>query len=413
MTLKARVILVAIIGTVLGLTVSMSGRLLDAAAAARSVPRYGEQSGNTAEFLAAVIDRVQSEYVDQLDEQTLIDSAIRGIVEELDSHSRYLDSAAYEEIRISSSGNYSGVGLDVSLQDGRVTVIAPLEGAPAEAAGILPGDIVLAVDDVAVTASNYEGTAGRMRGAPGTTVTLDVQRDGFPEPLRFALKRADVRVKTVRDDYLGDGFGYVRLTGFSDSTADELDAAADRLRDEAEGPLRGLVLDLRNNPGGVLDGAVAVADRFLDGGLIVRGTGRIEHARFEESAKPGDSLEQVPLVVLVNKGSASASEIVAGAIKDHGRARIVGERTYGKGSVQTVMPLTDSSALKLTTARYLLPSGRTINGIGIEPDFPVSNPDPQQQFEGRIRSVPIGEDPQLQRALTVLGYNPIALSRLP
>lgn len=406
MTLQGRTILVVVVGIVLGLTVSVSGRMLDDAAALDDAVRYSEIEGDTAQVLAQVIDRVRREYVDQIDEQRLIDGAIRGIIEELDSHSKFLDSSAYEEIRISSTGSYSGIGLDVSLTDGRVTVVEPLEGAPAARAGILAGDVVIAVDDIAVDETNLERTAGRMRGEPGTTVTLEVRREGIAAPLRFDLVRSDVRVRTVRRAYLGDGFGYVRLTSFAETTAVDLDAAGRDLNREAGGRMRGLILDLRNNPGGVLDSAVAVADRFLDKGLIVRGAGRIGHSRFEETASAGHDLEDVPLVVLVNAGSASASEIVAGAIKDHGRARIVGERTYGKGTVQSVMPLTEGSAIKLTTSRYITPSGRTINGTGIEPDVFVRNSEPNKQFLGRRGRVSIAEDDQLQRALRALGHEP-------
>jgi carboxyl-terminal processing protease len=217
----------------------------------------------------------------------------------------------------------------------------------------------------------------------------------------------------VRSAYLGDGYGYIRLMSFSDSTAADLDAAASALRNDAQADLRGLVLDLRNNPGGVLDAAVEVADLFLEDGLIVRGTGRIRQARFEQYAHAGGQLERVPLTVLVNNGSASASEIVAGAIKDHDRARLVGERTYGKGSVQTVVPLTEGSAIKLTTSRYLTPSGRSINGTGIEPDVLVRNADPARQYRGANSPVSLDEDRQLQEALRLIGYDPIALSKLP
>jgi carboxyl-terminal processing protease len=365
------------------------------------------------EQLVEVMERVRREYVDQIDDKRLIESAIRGMVQELDSHSRYLDTQQYEEIRIATTGNYSGVGLDVSLEDGRVTVVSPLDDAPAARAGIQPGDVVVSVDDMPVDDANVEDTVSRMRGEPGTEVTLSVLRDGRGDPVRFALTRAQIQVKTVRSAYLGDGYGYIRLMSFSDSTAADLGAAASALRNDAQADLRGLVLDLRNNPGGVLDAAVEVADLFLEDGLIVRGTGRIRQARFEQYAHAGGKLERVPLTVLVNNGSASASEIVAGAIKDHDRARLVGERTYGKGSVQTVVPLTEGSAIKLTTSRYLTPSGRSINGTGIEPDVLVRNTDPARQYRGANSPVSLDEDRQLQEALRLIGYDPIALSKLP
>lgn len=413
MSLKIRSILVLVVGTVLGLTVSLGSHVLAERQMRRAEQAAEPVAAEYLEELVEVMQRVRREYVDQIDDRRLIESAIRGMVRELDDHSRYLDTRQYEDIRIATTGNYSGVGLDVTVEDGRVTVVSPLDDAPAAAAGIMPGDVVVSIDDVAVDASNAEETVSRMRGEPGTEVTLDVLRQGRGEPQRFALKRARIQVKTVRSAYLGDGYGYVRLTSFSDSTAADLDAAARALRDEAHEDLRGLVLDLRNNPGGVLDAAVDVADLFIDKGLIVRGTGRVRQARFEQYAGTGDDLEGVPLIVLVNNGSASASEIVAGALKDHNRGRLVGERTYGKGSVQTVMPLAEGSAIKLTTSRYLTPLGRSINGIGIEPDVLVRNLDPRRQFRGPDGGVPLAEDRQLQEALRLIGYDPIALSKLP
>jgi carboxyl-terminal processing protease len=395
------------------LTVSLGSHVL----AGRQVVRAERVAEPVAteylEQLVEVMQRVRREYVDQIDDRQLIESAIRGMVKELDDHSRYLDTRQYEDIRIATTGNYSGVGLDVSVEDGRVTVVSPLDDAPAAAAGIMPGDVLVSIDDVLVDESNAEETIGLMRGEAGTEVTLDVLRQGLDAPMHFALKRARIQVKTVRSTYLGDGYGYIRLTSFSDTTAADLDAAARALRADAHDELRGLVLDLRNNPGGVLDAAVDVADLFIDEGLIVRGTGRIRQARFEQYAEAGDALEGIPLTVLVNNGSASASEIVAGALKDHDRGRLVGERTYGKGSVQTVVPLTEGSAIKLTTSRYLTPLGRSINGIGIEPDVLVRNRDPRRQFRGADGGVPLAEDRQLQEALRLIGYDPIALSKLP
>lgn len=403
MSLRVRSILVIVVGTVLGVIVSLSSSVLEAMNAGSRAAARAAYPNASVEVLAEVIERISAEYVDQVDERSLVESAIRGILEDLDGHSRFLDSDAYDEIRISSSGSYSGIGLDVSLRDGKVTVISPHEGAPAAAAGILPGDVVIAVNDIAVEETNLERAVDSMRGEAGTEVTLDVQRPGVAEALRFSLTRSDIRVRTVRSEYLGDGFGYLRLTGFAETTAPDLDEAAGVLKAQANQGLRGVVLDLRNNPGGLLESAVDVADRFLESGLIVRGSGRIRNSRFEQFANAGDSLEEVPLVVLVNAGSASASEIVAGAIKDHNRARIVGERTYGKGSVQTVMPLSEHTAIKLTTSRYITPSGRSINGTGIEPDVLVRNTDPRRQYRGRDSIVRPDEDAQLQRALSVLG----------
>ena len=241
-----------------------------------------------------------------------------------------------------------------------------------------------------------------------------MKRAGAPEPLRFALTRSAVRVKSVTGDYLGNGLAYIRLSAFTDSTPRDLDQTVRDLKATAGiKQLLGVVLDLRGNPGGVLDAAVRVADAFLADGLIVSGTGRVEQARFEQFAHPGGVLEGVPTVVLVNHGSASASEIVAGALKDHHRARIVGERTYGKGSVQTVMPLGEGTAIKLTTSRYLTPSGRSINGSGIEPDVVVVNADAKREYRGRDGRVAVRDDTQLFEALRLISYDSIAQTATP
>ena len=408
MSLTARGILVLIIGTVLGLTVSIGGQYLRQAEAQQ---RAAAAHPDPLTVLSDVIARVQEEYVDQIDSRVLVESAIRGIVEELDGHSRYLDSLDYEDIRITASGRYAGVGLDVTLRDGAPTVIGAIADTPAEHAGILPGDVVVAVDGAPVTAENFHTMVGRMRGPAGTRVVVAVARDGADEPLDFQLERAEIEVQSVTGEHLSDGFAYIRLSGFAENTAPGLDLVAARIEQEAGRRLRGIVLDLRDNPGGVLEAAVEVTDRFLESGLIVRGTGRNAHARFEHRAKAGHALETPPLVVLVNRGSASASEIVAGALRDHRRARIVGTETFGKGSVQMIMPLAAGHAMKITTSRYLLPSGRSLNSGGIQPDIWVGNDDPQRIFRGTRSGVPVSEDRQLVRALRTLGYTPLALSQ--
>ncbi|MDH3506366.1 MAG: S41 family peptidase [Gammaproteobacteria bacterium] len=411
MSLKIRCILVVVVGVVLGLTVSVGSTVL----ASRNVTGPLVQDRRVIselELLADVIDHVRREYVDVVDEEALIASAIRGVIAELDKHSRYLDPSEYEEIQISAAGNYAGVGLDITVDEGKVTVIAPIDGTPAQRAGILPGDIVVSVDDVEIEAGNIDAAVRRMRGAPGTEVTVHVHRQGEQEPLRFALTRSTIQVQTVRGRYLGDGIGYLKITCFSDTTAADLTRAAGILETDADGALRGLVVDLRNNPGGVLDAAVAVADAFLEDGLIVRGSGRAGDARFERHAQPGDELENIDVVVLVNSGSASASEIVAGALKAHDRAELVGERTYGKASVQTVMPLADGRAIKLTTSRYYTASGRSINGTGIEPDVVVRADNPRALFGSPGVQIAPADDNQLQTALGVLERRPVALSRV-
>lgn len=410
MSLKVRCILVVVVGAVLGFTVSIgSGVLASRNVTAASIGH--ERRDADLELLAEVIDHVRREYVDVIDEEQLVASAINGIIGELDKHSRYLDPNEYTEIQISAAGNYAGVGLDITVDDGKVKVVAPIGGTPAERAGILPGDVVVSVDGVQIESGDIEDAVSRMRGVPGTEVTVGVQREGEPEPLRFALTRSTIQVRTVRSRYLGEGVGYLKVTGFSDTTGDDLARATEALQQGADPALSALVLDLRGNPGGVLDAAVVVADAFLKRGLIVRGSGRAGDARFERYAQAGDDLEEIPIAVLVNAGSASASEIVAGALQANGRAQLVGERTYGKGSVQTVMPLTDGRAIKITTSRYFMASGQSINGRGLEPDLVVAASDPKALFGNPGSEIDPLDDNQLQAALGVLRDKPLALSR--
>jgi carboxyl-terminal processing protease len=407
MSLKLRSILVLLVGTVLGLAVSLGGTVLAQREADRVAVAEVADVGLSPEYinlLARVVERVRKEYVDPIEEQRIIENAIRGILSDLDPHSKYLPPDDYEEVRISTTGNYSGIGLDVSIENGRVMVVSPLPGAPAAEAGIQPGDQLLAVDGVPVDIDDLEKTVSRMRGKAGTTVRLEVSRDGAENPLEFDIVRADIHVQTVRAELVDERIAYVRLTSFSNTTDDDLAAAAIDLQAKAPNGLEGMVLDLRNNPGGVLEAAVDVADLFLSEGLIVRGSGRARQARFERYAGAGDPLEDIPLVVLVNGGSASASEIVAGALKDHGRALLVGSKTYGKGSVQTVMPIGEGSAIKLTTSLYITPSGAQINGIGIEPDVPVKSAGAKRIYAGTGGADAMLEDQQLREALRTVGY---------
>lgn len=321
-----------------------------------------------ARVLAEILERVKRDYVEPVSDRQLMDNAVRGMLAELDPHSRYLDPGEYEEIRISTSGTYTGVGLELQTDDGRVGVVTPIEGTPAARAGIQAGDAILTIDGKPVDHRNVSQAILRMRGPAGSHVLLSVAREGHTEPLAFDLQRRAVDVHSVRSQPLEAGYAYLRISQFSDTTAKDLRSALQRLNRETPGGLRGLVLDLRDNPGGVLDAAVDVADSFLEQGLIVTASGRTREATFRHEAAPGDLLAGAPLVVLVNGGSASASEIVAGALQDNRRAMIVGTRTFGKGSVQTVMPLSGGRAIKLTTSRYFTPSGVSIQGQGITPD---------------------------------------------
>jgi len=297
------------------------------------------------------------------------------MVAPLHPHSAFLDSAQFEEIRLSTMGSYPGVGIEVVAEDGVVKVLHPIEGSPAQQAGLEPGDELVRIDGNEIGA-DLAGAIALMRGASGSLVKLSIRRAGRPGLIEYALHRAQVEVHSVAQQSLEPGYGYLRITSFSETTPGDVGRAVARLRRDNPGGLKGLVLDLRNNPGGVLESGVAVADDFLDSGVIVTADGRTSEARFRMDATPGDLIDGAPLVVLVNGGSASASEIVAGALKDHGRALLIGRRTYGKGSVQTVMPLTHGGAVKLTTSRYFTPSGTSIHGKGIVPDIVQDGPGP-------------------------------------
>ncbi len=324
-----------------------------------------------ARLLAEVLEHVRRDYVERVDDRTLIENAIRGMVSSLDPHSAFLDNEEYDEIRISTTGNYSGVGIEVTMEGGAVKVVAPIEGTPAAKAGIEPGDTIISIDGVAVEQATLNEAINRMRGRAGTTVKVRVTREGVSSPLEFLLERSNVQVHSVKHELLEPGYGYVRITHFSETTGLDLNNSITALKAASPTGLKGLVLDLRNNPGGVLEAAVNVSDAFLDDGIIVTASGRVAESKFEMDATPGDITDGAEIVVLVNSGSASASEIVAGALKDHGRALLVGRTTFGKGSVQTVMPLSDGRAIKLTTSRYYTPSGVSIHHKGITPDVLV------------------------------------------
>ena len=344
-----------------------------------------------ARMLAEVLERVKHEYVNPVDDHQLLQAAIRGMVSSLDPFSAYLDGDEYDEVKISSSGQYSGVGIEVSMEDDAVVVVSPLEGSPAAAAGIRTGDIIATIDGIPVNTTTLADTIGRMRGKEGTSVKIGIVREGSTEPLQFTLKRSRVDLRSVKSELLEAGMGYVRISQFSETTGDDLNTALKDLCKHNGAPLKGLVLDLRNNPGGVLEAAVSVSDAFLDSGVIVTAKGRTPESKFEMDATPGDALNGAPIVVLVNGGSASASEIVAGALKDNHRAKLMGRTTFGKGSVQTVIPLSGDRAIKLTTSLYYTPGGLSINHRGIAPDIELER-DPKPP------NVPVPADaPLLQR----------------
>jgi carboxyl-terminal processing protease len=351
-----------------GVLADRPGVLEPAAASARSALPWQE-----AGLFAEVYERIKRDYVDEVDDHALMVKAIRGMVAALDPHSAYLDSDEFDEIRLSTMGSYPGVGIEVIASDGVVKILRPIDGSPAQRAGLRAGDQIVRIDGSDVGA-DLAGAIARLRGTSGSVVTLSVHRAGDPEVLEFALRRAQVEVHSVLGQTLEPGFGYLRITTFSETTSQDVAKAISRLKRDNPAGIYGLVLDLRNNPGGVLEAGVAVADDFLDSGVIVTADGRTAEARFRMDASHRDLIDGAALVVLVNAGSASASEIVAGALKDHGRALLVGRRTYGKGSVQTVLPLSRGGAVKLTTSRYFTPSGASIQGKGIVPDVLEDGP---------------------------------------
>ncbi|HMH30810.1 MAG TPA: S41 family peptidase [Steroidobacteraceae bacterium] len=361
-----------------------------------------------AHMLAVVLERVKHDYVDPVDDHQLLQAAIRGMVASLDPYSAYLDGDEYDEVKISSSGRYSGVGIELSIEDDQVVVIAPFDGSPAAQAGIRSGDIIVTIDGIPVNTNTLADTIGRMRGAEGSSVKIGIMREGNSEPILFTLKRSRVDLHSVRGEMLEAGYAYVRISQFSETTGDDLNASLKDLRKHNGAPLKGLVLDLRDNPGGVLEAAVAVADVFLDSGVIVTAKGRTPDSKFEMDATPGDALNGAPIVVLVNGGSASAAEIVAGALKDQHRAKLMGRTTFGKGSVQTIIPLSDDRAVKLTTSLYYTPSGVSINHRGIAPDIELGR-DSKPPATSAPEGAPLQQrDADVKRALEELKVSPTA-----
>lgn len=337
---------------------------LDRQATAAGVPV------NELRLMAEVMERIRAAYVEDVADSALLESAIRGMLHELDPHSAFLTPEEYDDLQVTTTGEFGGLGIEITMEDGFIKIVAPIDDTPASRAGLEPGDMILKIDSTFVKGLTLNEAVKLLRGKIGEPVELSIMREGEPQPILVNLVRDRIQIRSVRSDMLEEGFGYVRITQFQANTGRDVLEHLETLQQGAS--LKGLVLDLRNNPGGVLNGAVQAADLFLDKGLIVYTEGRDPEAQLRFSATPGDMLNNQPIVVLVNGGSASASEIVAGALQDHGRALIVGRRTFGKGSVQTVIPLHSGRALKLTTARYFTPNGRSIQAEGIEPDIGVN-----------------------------------------
>jgi len=320
-----------------------------------------------------VLSIVQNQYVDEVPPRDLIYSAIKGTLRGLDPHSSFLDPEMYKEMQVETSGSFGGLGIEITLKDDVLTVVAPIEGTPAHRAGIHPGDRIVKIEGITTKDMQLTDAVKRMRGKPGTKVTISVVREGWTEPKDFQITREQIRVQSVRNMQLEPGIEYIRLRQFQEQTASDLETALEQY--SKDGKLQGLILDMRNNPGGLLTASVEVAEKFLDSGrLVVYTEGRVRNQNMRFQANSKRVFSDFPIVVLVNQGSASASEIVAGALQDWGRAVLLGTQTFGKGSVQTIIPLSDGSGLRLTTAKYFTPKGRSIHGKGITPDILVEQP---------------------------------------
>jgi carboxyl-terminal processing protease len=317
-----------------------------------------------------VLDRIKQDYVEPIDDKALLENALHGMLDGLDPHSAYLDVDAFRDLQAGTSGEFGGLGIEVGLEDGFIKVIAPIDDTPAQRAGVQAGDLIIRLDDTPVKGLTLAEAVKMMRGKPDTKIILTIVRAGEEKPLKITIVRDIIQVKSVKSRLLEPGFGYVRVTQFQAKTARNLSQALSDLKQQnKKGTLKGLIMDLRNNPGGVLNAAVEVSDIFLDKGTVVYTEGRSEGSRQDFKATPGDMLDGSPMVILVNGGSASASEIVAGALQDHRRAIVMGEQTFGKGSVQTILPMANGAAVKLTTALYFTPNGRSIQAEGIQPDI--------------------------------------------
>ena len=363
MSIRSRSILLVLMGTLFGASLTIGHSVFATRESDAALPLEQLRT------FTDVFSRIKANYVEDVSDEELLEHAIRGMLSGLDPHSAYLSPEQFNELRIGTSGQFGGLGIEVGMEDGFVKVVAPIDDTPAQRAGMQSGDLIIRLDDKPVKGMTLSDAVKLMRGKPGSTIMLTVVREGEDKPLSVEIERAVIKVNSVKNRMLEDGFGYIRISQFQTKTAQDLNKALEKLSKESKGQLNGLVLDLRNNPGGVLSAAVGVSDAFLDDGLIVYTDGREQDSKLQYTAANGDMLDGAPVVVLVNGGSASASEIVAGALQDHKRGIIMGTKTFGKGSVQTIQDLPNGGAVKLTTARYFTPSGRSIQAHGIDPDI--------------------------------------------
>lgn len=392
MTQKTKFILVGLAGVLAGaaLTVNLSAIADKDAATALPIEEL--------RAFTDVFARIKNDYVEPVEDKKLITEAINGMLTGLDPHSTYLDAEGFKDLQVGTQGEFGGLGIEVGMEDGFVKVVSPIEDTPAFKAGVKPGDLIVKLDDTPVKGMSLNDAVKRMRGKPGSKIKLTIARKGADKPIIVTLTRAVIKIRSVKFQSLESGYGYVRVTQFQEHTGELLAEALTKLYKDNKEPLKGLILDLRNDPGGLLNGAVAVTAAFVKpDSLVVYTEGRTEDAKMRLTASRENYLrpmqldymknlpegvKQVPMVVLVNSGSASASEIVAGALQDHKRAVVMGTRTFGKGSVQTILPIGNGTAIKLTTARYFTPNGRSIQAKGIEPDIVVEDPSMPSESEG-------------------------------
>lgn len=366
--------IILFLGIVLGILLSIGGATI----AEHGNAIIGSTTDNQTELVTLpyeelrtfteVFGRIKRDYVEAVSDKKLLEDAIKGMLTGLDPHSTYLNAEQYKDLKEGTTGQFGGLGIEVTLENGFVKIVSPIDDTPAQRAGIKTGDLIVRLDEKPVKGMSITDAVKIMRGKPGTDILLTVIRDGEEAPLKITITRAIIKVKSVKNKILEKDYGYIRVSSFQSRTGQGVIEAVTELKKENKVPLKGLVLDLRNNPGGILNAAVEVSDMFLEKGLIVYTEGRIKNSKMKFNATPDDMINGIPMIVLINSGSASASEIVAGALQDHNRAIIVGEKSFGKGSVQTVLPASDDTAVKLTTARYYTPSGRSIQAEGIEPD---------------------------------------------
>jgi carboxyl-terminal processing protease len=354
--------------------------LLPSSAGAASSETYRQLN-----LFGDVFERVRADFVDDVEDKELIESAIDGMLMSLDPHSSYLNPEKYEEMQVQTKGEFGGLGIEVTMENRLVKVVSPIDDTPAHRAGIKAGDVITHIDGKQVLGLTLSEAVERMRGPVGTDIVLTVRREGVDKPLEVTITRAIIKIRSVRSRAEGNA-GYIRITSFNEQTVSGVKAAIEDIRNQVGDSMIGLILDLRNNPGGLLDQAVGVSDLFLDKGEIVSTRGRRHDSTQRFNAKPGDLAEGLPVVLLINGGTASASEIVAGALQDHRRAIVLGTKSFGKGSVQTIIPISGRGAIRLTTARYFTPSGYSIQAKGIEPDIIVKQARIETVDEERRRS---------------------------